>query len=34
MARALDAGTQALEQRFGPGPIEGRIQAHVVVARA
>jgi ubiquinone/menaquinone biosynthesis C-methylase UbiE len=33
LARALAAGAAALEHRFGPGPISGHIQAHVVVAR-
>jgi ubiquinone/menaquinone biosynthesis C-methylase UbiE len=34
LAQATDAATQALARRFGSGAIEGRIQAHVVVARA
>lgn len=33
LPRAVDAATAALTRRFGAGPIEGRIQAHVVVAR-
>lgn len=33
LERAIEAGTAALARRFGPGPIEGRIQAHVVSAR-
>jgi SAM-dependent methyltransferase len=33
LARATDAATQALVQRYGAGPIEGAIQALVVVAR-
>ena len=31
---ATDAAAAALEKRFGPGPIEGQIQAYVAVARA
>ena len=34
LARATDAATSALGQRFGSGPIEGRIQACVAVAQA
>ena len=29
---ATDAATRALSQRFGPGPIETRLQAHVITA--
>lgn len=32
LAEATDAAADALERRFGAGPIEGRIQAHVVIA--
>jgi SAM-dependent methyltransferase len=31
MDEATDAATQALIQRFGPGAVEGTIQAHVIV---
>jgi SAM-dependent methyltransferase len=34
LAQATEAAAQALARRFGNGAIEGRIQAHVVVARA
>jgi ubiquinone/menaquinone biosynthesis C-methylase UbiE len=34
VARGTEVATQALERRFGSGAIEGKIQAHVVVARA
>jgi ubiquinone/menaquinone biosynthesis C-methylase UbiE len=34
LAQATEAAAQALARRFGSGAIEGRIQAHVVVARA
>ena len=34
LAQATEAATQALARRFGSGAIEGRIQAHVVIARA
>jgi SAM-dependent methyltransferase len=33
LARGTDAAVAALTARFGAGPIEGAIQAHVVVAR-
>lgn len=33
LAQATAAAIAALEKHFGPGPIEGRIQAHVVVAQ-
>jgi ubiquinone/menaquinone biosynthesis C-methylase UbiE len=33
LAQATEAATQALARRFGSGAIDGRIQAHVVVAR-
>ena len=33
LALATEAATAAVAARFGPGPVEGRIQAHVVVAR-
>lgn len=33
LARATAAAADALRQRFGSGPIEGRIQAHVVAVR-
>jgi len=29
-----DAAAQAVARRFGPGPIEGRIQAHIITATA
>jgi SAM-dependent methyltransferase len=29
---ATDISAQAIAQRFGPGPVDGKIQAHVVVA--
>jgi hypothetical protein len=32
LAEATDAATAALAARFGPGPIEGKIQAHVFTA--
>ena len=32
LAEATDAATAALAARFGPGPIEGKIQAHIVTA--
>ncbi|HEY1432079.1 MAG TPA: SAM-dependent methyltransferase, partial [Stellaceae bacterium] len=32
LAEATDAVTAALAARFGPGPIEGKIQAHVFTA--
>lgn len=34
LAQATEAGTAAMANRFGAGPVEGRIQAHVVVAPA
>lgn len=30
LREATDAATQAIARRFGPGPVEGKIQAHVV----
>jgi SAM-dependent methyltransferase len=33
LAEATDAATRALETHFGVGPIDGKMQAHVVVAR-
>jgi ubiquinone/menaquinone biosynthesis C-methylase UbiE len=30
LGEATDAGTAAIAARFGPGPVDGRIQAHVV----
>jgi hypothetical protein len=32
LAEATDAATDALARRFGTGPIEGRIRAHVITA--
>ena len=30
LGEATDAAAQALAQRFGPGPVDGKIQAHIV----
>jgi SAM-dependent methyltransferase len=30
LSRATDAAAEAVARRFGPGPVEGRMQAHVV----
>ena len=30
---ATEAATAAIERRFGPGPVDGRIQAHVIAVR-
>jgi len=32
LAEATDVATAAIAKRFGPGPVDGKIQAHVVVA--
>ena len=32
LAEATEAATRALAARFGPGPIEGKLQAHVIAA--
>jgi ubiquinone/menaquinone biosynthesis C-methylase UbiE len=34
LALATDRATEAIARRFGNGPVSGKIQAHVVVARA
>lgn len=34
LALATDRATEAIARRFGTGPVAGKIQAHVVVARA
>ena len=31
LAAATDAGASAIAQRFGPGPVDGKIQAHIVI---
>jgi ubiquinone/menaquinone biosynthesis C-methylase UbiE len=33
LERATKAAAAAIEQRFGPGPIDSKIQAHVVIAK-
>ena len=32
LAEATDAAAKAIAARFGPGPIDGKIQAHVITA--
>jgi hypothetical protein len=32
LAEATEAAAEALAARFGPGPIDGKIQAHVITA--
>lgn len=34
LGEATDAATLALSQRFGPGPVDGKIQAHVVAVES
>ena len=31
LEEATDVATKAIEKRFGPGPVDGKIQAHVIV---
>jgi hypothetical protein len=33
LAEATEAATRALQARFGAGPIDGKMQAHLIVAR-
>jgi hypothetical protein len=30
LGEATDIATEALARRFGPGPVDGKIQAHIV----
>ena len=32
LERATDAAAQAIRERFGPGPVDGKIQAHIIEA--
>jgi hypothetical protein len=33
MAEATSACTKAIAERFGAGPVDGKIQAHIVIAQ-